>query len=89
MRAAPHPSPPRFALARPRLSDSLFSPSDSPVFYYQLTSKNDSRAVSPEPRKFTYHSDLHLPWPALQVALEHVVSVGGRRRAFRFRSFPF
>ena len=63
--------------------------SDSPVFYYQLTSKNDSRAVSPEPRKFTYHSDLHLPWPALQVALEHVVSVGGRRRAFRFRAFPF
>ena len=53
------------------------------------TSKNDSRAVSPEPRKFTYHSDLHLPWPALQVALEHVVSVGGRRRAFRFRAFPF
>lgn len=76
------------ALARPRLSDSLCS-TDSPVFYYQLTSKNDSRAVSPEPRKFTYHSDLHLPWPALQVALEHVVSVGGRRRAFRFRAFPF
>ena len=80
--------PAMFALARPRLSDSLCS-TDSPVFYYQLTSKNDSRAVSPEPRKFTYHSDLHLPWPALQVALEHVVSVGGRRRAFRFRAFPF
>ena len=77
------------ALARPRLSEALTSPSDSPVFYYQLTSKNDSRAVSPEPRKFTYHSDLHLPWPALQVALEHVVGVGGRRRAFRFRAFPF
>ena len=77
------------ARARPRLSDSLLCSTDSPVFYYQLTSKNDSRAVSPEPRKFTYHSDLHLPWPALRTALEHVASVGGRRRAFRFRSFPF
>ena len=78
-----------FALATPRLNDPLFSPSDSPVFYYQLPSKNAARAVSPEPRKFTYHSALPLPWPALQVALEHVVSVGGRRRAFRFRAFPF
>ena len=67
----------------------MFLSGDSPVLYYQLQSHNDSRAVSPEPRKRTYHSDLHLPWPALKDALEHVVAIGGRRRAFRFRAFPF
>ena len=88
MRAAAPPqlSPPCSPL---RLSEPLFSPSDSPVFYYQLTSKNDSRAVSPEPRKFTYHSDLHLPWPALEAALRHVVRVGGKRANYKFRRFPF
>ena len=59
------------------------------VFHYQMVSKNDSRAVSPMPRKHTYHSDLELPWPALRTALEHIVATGARRANYRFRRFPF
>ena len=77
------------ARARPRLSDSLLCSTDSPVFYYQLTSKNDSRAVSPEPRKFTYHSDLHLPPAVLVAALQRVVEVNGDPARYRFASFAY
>ena len=54
-----------------------------------MVSKNDSRAVSPMPRKHTYHSDLHLPWESLEVALRHIVATGARRANYKFRRFPF
>ena len=54
-----------------------------------MVSKKDSRAVSPMPRKHTYHSDLRLPWESLEVALTHVVRTGGRRSKYRFRRFPY
>ena len=60
------------------------------VFHYQMTTTNASRAVSTEPRKKgTYHSDLFVPWPALERALRHVVAVGGRRSNYNFRRFSY
>ena len=59
------------------------------VFHYQMVSHNESRAVSPMPRKRTYHSDMHVPWQALEPALSHIVRSGGRRANYQFRRFPF
>ena len=59
------------------------------VFHYQMWSTNKSRAVSTNNRKGTYHSDLHLPWHSLAVALEHVVHTGAKRANYKFRRFPF
>ena len=59
------------------------------VFHYHMVSKNESRAVSPMPRKRTYHSDLHLPWDSLEVALSHIVRTGARRSKYAFKRFPY
>ena len=59
------------------------------VLHYQMVSTNDSRAVSPMPRKHTYHSDMYLPWESLSVALEQIVRTGGRRANYKFRRFPY
>ena len=59
------------------------------VFHYQLTSTNDSRMVSPMPRKLTYHSDMEVPWESLQAALQHIVRTGARSKAYKFRRFPY
>ena len=62
------------------------------VLHYQLSSKNKSMAViRPDERKKlgTYHMNLILPWPTLQQALLHVLSVAGRVENYQYRTFEY
>ncbi|KOO32408.1 hypothetical protein Ctob_011890 [Chrysochromulina tobinii] len=68
----------------------MYSYEGPTVLHYQLVTSNGSRAVSTDARKKgTYNSDLFLPWGALDTALRHVLTVGGRRASYKFKRFQY
>jgi hypothetical protein len=47
--------------------------------------------IRPDERKKqgTYHMNLILPWPTLQQALLHVLTVAGRVENYQYRTFEY